>query len=220
MTPDREDHLPGLLRARRASAPPSSASQDTPAAPLPDHVSQSIEAIKTLHRRADENVSRYQRPIETASSLLGRPAFFYGIVLFVTVWVLINVLSPLFAVAPFDPAPYVWLQGLVGLGALLTTIIVLITQARQGKLAEQRAQLDLQVSLLAEQKIAKLIALVEELRRDLPDVTDRHDAEATAMEQSTHPHAILDALETVPGGAGLEPPEQPDSGDGLSPTGR
>lgn len=35
------------------------------------------------------------------SALLGRPAFFYGIVLFVTVWVLLNVFAPLCAVAPF-----------------------------------------------------------------------------------------------------------------------
>jgi uncharacterized membrane protein len=84
--------------------------------------------------------------------------------------------------------------------------------------------LDLHVSLLTEQKIAKLVALVEELRRDLPNVTNRHDAQAAAMEQSTDPHVILDALETVPEpapvGAGLEPPAKPDSGEGLSPTGR
>jgi uncharacterized membrane protein len=169
-------------------------------------------------------LSRYQRPLETVSSLLGRPAFFYGIVLVVTGWVLLNVFSRRVAVAPFDPAPFVWLQGLVGLGALLTAIIVLITQTRQGKLAEQRAQSDLQVSLLTEQKIAKLVALVEELRRDLPNVTNRHDAQAAAMEHSTDPHVILKALETVPElapvGAGLEPPETPDSGEGLSPTGR
>ena len=224
MIPDREDQLPGRLRARRASAPLPSASQDDAAALLPDHVSQNIEAIRLLHIRADETLSRSQRPLETVRSLLGRPAFFYGIVLFVTVWVLLNVFAPLFAVAPFDPAPYFWLQGLVGLGALLTTTIVLITQTRQGKLAEQRAQLELQVSLLAEQKTAKLIALIEELRRDLPEVTNRHDAEAAAMEQSTDPHVILHALETVsepaPVGAGLEPPAKPDSGEGLSPTGR
>ena len=119
---------------------------------------------------------------------------------------------------------YFWLQGLVGLGALLTTTIVLITQTRQGKLAEQRAQLDLQVSLLAEQKTAKLIALLEELRRDLPEVTNRHDAEAAAMEQSTDPHAILDALETLhepmPAEAGHEPREHSDAGDGHTPAGR
>ena len=212
------------MNQTRVSASLPSTAQDQPAALLPDHVSHNIEAIKTLHMRADENLSRYQRPIETVSSLLGHPAFFYGIVFFVTAWVLLNVFSPLFAVAPFDPAPYFWLQGLVGLGALLTTTIVLITQTRQGKLAEQRAQLDLQVSLLAEQKTAKLIALLEELRRDLPEVTNRHDAEAVAMEQSTDPHAILDALETlhepVPAEAGHEHREKSDAGDGLSPAGR
>ena len=223
MIPDREDPLSRRLKARGASAPLPAAAQDE-AALLPDHVSQNIEAIRRLHMRADETLSRSQRPIETVSALLGRPAFFYGIVLFVTVWVLLNACAPLFAVAPFDPAPYFWLQGLVGLGALLTTTMVLITQTRQGKLAEQRAQLDLQVSLLAEQKTAKLIALIEELRRDLPEVTNRHDAEAAAMEQSTDPHAILDALATLheprQAETSHEHPDTPDAGDGLAPAGR
>jgi len=128
------------------------ASQDEPAAILPDHISQNLEAIQTLHARADERLSHSQRSMETIGTLLGRPTFFYGIVLVVAVWVLINAVSPLYGVAPFDPAPYYWLQGIVGLGAWLTATIVLITQTRQGQLAEQRAQLDLQVNLLAEQK--------------------------------------------------------------------
>jgi uncharacterized membrane protein len=224
MISDREDQLPGLLSARHASAPLPSPSQDEAATLLSDHVSQNIEAIRMLHIRADENLSRYHRPIETVSSLLGRPAFFYGIVLFVTLWVFLNILSPRFGVAPFDPPPYFWLQGFVGLGALLTTTVVLITQTHQGKLAEQRAQLDLQVNLLSEQKTAKLIALIEELRRDLPEVQNRHDAEAVAMEQSTDPHVILTALETlqepVQAEADHEHPETPDAGEGLSPAGR
>ena len=222
MTPDRKDHVPERPSAHRASAPLPAAAPDA-AASLPEQVSHNIEAIRLLHIRADETVSRFHRPIETVSALFGRPAFFYGIVLVVTLWVLLNLLSPLWAIAPFDPAPFFWLQGLVGLGALLTTTMVLITQTRQGKLAEQRAQLDLQVSLLAEQKTAKLIALLEELRRDLPEVTNRHDAEAAAMEQSTHPHTILDALETlhepVPAEAGHEQRDKSDAGDGLAPAG-
>ena len=94
MTPDRKDHIPGLLSARHTSAPLPAASQDEAAAPLPDHVSHNIEAIRMLHRRADENLSRYHRPIETVSALLGRPAFFYSIVLFVMLWVLLNLLPP------------------------------------------------------------------------------------------------------------------------------
>jgi uncharacterized membrane protein len=225
MTSDREDQAHGPLRAGRFSAPLPPASQDEPAAILPDHSNQNIEAIKALHARANENLSRYQRLIETVGTLLGHPAFFYGIVLFVALWVLINVFSPRFGAAPFDPAPYYWLQGIVGLGAWLTATIVLITQTRQGKLAEQRAQLDLQVNLLAEQKTAKLIALFKELRHNLPNVKDRHDPQAAAMEQVTDPHVILGALEETlqePGqeGVGRKNPDTPEPAGALSPTGR
>ena len=85
MTPDHEDQAHEPLRARRLSGPLSPASQDEPAAILPDHISQNIEVIKALHARADENLSRYQRPLETVGMLLGQPTFFYGIVLFVAV---------------------------------------------------------------------------------------------------------------------------------------
>jgi uncharacterized membrane protein len=72
---------------------------------------------------------------------------------------------------------------------------VLIVQKRQEKLAEQRAQLSLQLNLLSEQKIAKLIALVEELRCDLPNVKNRHDPEAEVMKQPADPQVVLEALE-------------------------
>ena len=51
--------------------------------------------------------------------------------------------------------------------------------------------------MLAEQKIAKLIALVEELRRDLPNVHDRRDSLAEAMIRPVDPHAVASALETT-----------------------
>jgi uncharacterized membrane protein len=43
--------------------------------------------------------------------------------------------------------------------------------------------------------VAKLIALVEELRRDLPMVRDRTDREADAMQEAVDPQAMLTALE-------------------------
>ncbi|MEH2354068.1 DUF1003 domain-containing protein [Nostoc sp.] len=72
---------------------------------------------------------------------------------------------------------------------------VLIKQERQEKLAEQRAQLSLQLNLLSEQKIAKLIALVEELRLDISNVKNRFDPEAEIMKSPTDAHAIVDLLE-------------------------
>ncbi len=68
--------------------------------------------------------------------------------------------------------------------------MVLIEQNRLGKLAERRAHLDLKVTLLTEQKAAKLIDLLEELRRDLPNVRDRHDPEAAELKQAMDPHGV------------------------------
>ena len=180
-----------FIRPHRRVAPASSA----PAAAPGDLVSQNIDAIAALHAHAERGVSRYQRAIEAATALLGRPLFLYLILAFVTLWVGGNLLAPRLHWPQWDPPPFSWLQGIITLGALLMTIVVLITQNRQGRMEERRAQLDLQVNLLSEQKITKLIALVEELRRDLPNVQNRHDPEAEAMTESADPHAVLSALE-------------------------
>jgi uncharacterized membrane protein len=95
---------------------------------------------------------------------------------------------------PFDPPPFSILQGLLTLVALITTTIVLIAQNRQTKLEQQHAHLDLQVNLLTEQKVTKLIHLMEELRRDLPMVRDRHDPQAAAMQRPADTAEVLSAI--------------------------
>ncbi len=65
---------------------------------------------------------------------------------------------------------------------------------RDEELAQLHQELTLQLALLGEQKGAKLIALVEALRKDHPAIPDRHDAEAQAMAQPANPEAVLDAI--------------------------
>ncbi|MBC8122458.1 MAG: DUF1003 domain-containing protein [Gemmatimonadaceae bacterium] len=161
-----------------------------------DFVNQNIETFLELRTRAEQQVDRHQRAVELVTSFVGRPFFLYCILVFVTVWVIVNTLPYLYGLEPFDEPPYFWLQGIIGLSALLMTTIILITQRRQGKLAKLEAQLDIQVSVLTEQKIAKLIALVEELRQDLPNVKNRYDAEAKAMQKSADPKTVMLALES------------------------
>jgi uncharacterized membrane protein len=132
--------------------------------------------------------------LETATTFFGRPAFLYISLLVVALWILPNVL-PHLGVPQFDPPPFDLLQLSLGIISLPMTIAVLIKQDRQEKLAEQRAQLSLQLDLLSEQKIAKLIALIEELRRDLPDVENRYDPEAEVMMEAADPQMVMDTLE-------------------------
>jgi uncharacterized membrane protein len=94
-----------------------------------------------------------------------------------------------------DPPPFQWLQGVVSLAALLVTLMVLATQRRLAQRAARRGDLELQVNLLSEQKAAKLIALLEELRRDLPSVRDRIDPVANAMTEAVDPKAVLSVID-------------------------
>lgn len=165
--------------------------------PLPELISQNIEAIVALHTNAERKLSRHQRWVETATNFFSRPAFLYSIIAIVLLWTLLNVAPKRWKLPQFDPPPFSELGFVMSFSSLLVTVGVLIQQGRQEKLAEQRTHLSLQLSLLSEQKITKLIALVEELRRDLPSVQDRIDLEAEIMQQAANPQQVLEALEEV-----------------------
>ncbi len=183
---------------------------DTPVESERDQISQNIEAVLEFYNREEQKISNSQRILERISNFIGQPIFLGIILIFVALWVFANVVLLRFGLAAFDPPPFIWLQGIVGLGALLTATIVLTKQNRLAKLAERRAHLDLKVTLLTEQKAAKLIDLLEELRRDLPNVKNRHDSEAAALQKSMNPDLVLAALdEPIEPGNLLKPAEEP-----------
>ena len=193
------------MDSRPAAPPPPPPGPGAPAGSEPDQISRNIEAILEFYARQEERISRSQRMLEAISGFVGQPLFLAFILLFVALWMLANAGLPQFAILEFDPAPYIWLQGIVGLGALLTATAVLARQNRLAGLAEQRAHLDLKLTLLTEQKAAKLIDLLEELRRDLPNVRNRHDPEAAALQQSMNPDQVLAALDEGGGPEALAP---------------
>jgi hypothetical protein len=59
----------------------------------------------------------------------------------------------------------------------------------------QHSHLDLQVNLLAEEKNSKIIRMLEELRRDLPNVRDKSDPEAEELSRPTDTEAVLSIIE-------------------------
>lgn len=160
-----------------------------------DPIGSNIENILAFYKREDEGTTRTQRMLENAIDSLGQPFYLAAITIFVVLWVLANLLLSQLGMEPFDASPLHWLQGIIGLAALLIMIVLLIKQNRHDKIEERRAHLELQVNLLTEQKTTKLINLLEELRRDLPMIKDRHDPELAAFQQPTDPQAVLAALD-------------------------
>ena len=162
---------------------------------IPDHIHESIEAISDLHAQSEKRLTIHQRGIERLTGLVRGPLFLYLMFSFGVAWIAINSWLPRFGHHSFDPFPFNILQGMTTFTALFIASMVLTTQSRQISLAEKRGHLDLQIILLTERKITKVIALLEELRRDLPNVKNRPDAEAQAMEVRMDPRAVADALE-------------------------
>ena len=160
-----------------------------------DTISQNVESILAFYSHEEKKISRSQRALENFVVFVGRVFFLFCILVFVGLWILANVLPSEFGGVQFDEPPFFWLQGIVSLVALLTTTIVLIKQNRMSKFEDQRAHLNLQIILLTEQKTTKIIHLLEELRRDLPMVKDRHDPEAAKFQRPTDPHRVLATID-------------------------
>jgi uncharacterized membrane protein len=178
---------------------PSRDSPDPAAATesLSDHIHQNIDSIAEFHQREHQKIGAPQRWLEAFSSFLGRPLYLLALLSLIGLWLGENGLGRRLGLPVFDPPPFTWLQVVLTLAALITTTVVLIAQNRQAKLENQRAHLDLQVNLLTEQKVTKLIHLLEELRRDLPMVKNRHDPEAAELQMRTDTAKVLSALEEV-----------------------
>ncbi len=164
---------------------------------LSGHVNQNIESIVAFHERELSKVGSAQRRLELLSGLMARPFYLVLVTMVVVLWLMCNVLAGRLGFVAFDPPPFARLQSLLSLAALFTTTVVLIAQRRDATLDSQRAHLDLQINLLTEQKVTKLIHLLEELRRDLPMVVDRHDPESAALQVRTDTTAMLSAIEAV-----------------------
>jgi uncharacterized membrane protein len=88
-------------------------------------------------------------------------------------------------VPAFDPYPFGLLGMLFSLEGVLLAGFVLMKQNRMSAEAEQRSHLDLQISLLSEQEITKMIGMLEQVSHRLGIGRETMDAEAKEMAETT-----------------------------------
>lgn len=172
----------------------SSALSDTPTAILPAHIEDTVQAIARLHADHARRASPLQRVVDKLTARAGRPESVAMLTVVVIVWMALNTAVTLSGRKAFDEPPFFWMQGVVGLGALYMTTLILTTQRREDEMAGHREQLTLELAILGEQKAAKTIQLLEELRRDNPMIANRIDREAEELSTPADPQAVLDAL--------------------------
>jgi uncharacterized membrane protein len=158
------------------------------------HIEGTVKALARLRDEHEQKASSLQRIMDRFTQRAASPGFlisFTGILIF---WAGVNSALLWLGKTPFDGPPFFWMQGAVSLVALYMTVLILATQRRENELASHHEHLTLELAILSEQKTAKIIALLEELRQDHPDIHDRIDQEAVALSEPTDPQLVLETI--------------------------
>ena len=167
---------------------------DTASSILPVHIEETIQSIAGLNAEHHASGTHHQRVVDRITSLLGRASFIATLTAFVVSWVSLNCLALALGYRAPDPPPFAWLAGASSLASLYLVILILTTQSGDDRLTQRRELLNLELTILSEQKIAKVVALLEELRQDSPHLHNRVDELAEAMARPADPQSVIEAM--------------------------
>lgn len=161
---------------------------------LPPHIEQTVQAIARLHAAHDRRATTLQKLVDRVTALFAHPWFIATVALAAGAWIVGDVVLRRASGHGLDRPGFTWLQLAGELLAICITSLVLMSQRRKDELSELREQLTLELAIMTEQKVAKLIELQEEARRDNPLMADRVDTQAAAMAAPADPEAVLEAF--------------------------
>jgi uncharacterized membrane protein len=94
---------------------------------------------------------------------------------------------------PFDPT-FVILATVASVEAIFISTFILIAQNRAAEAADRRADLDLQISLLAEHEVTQLIRLTTRIAAHL-GIDEANNPELAELQRTVAPEAVLERIE-------------------------
>jgi uncharacterized membrane protein len=155
---------------------------------------RNIHALKERQHREEREASLQERVADRITRFTGSMLFVYIHLALFGLWIIAN-LGWVPGVPRWDPT-FVVLAMWASVEAIFLSTFVLISQNRMSAVAERRAELDLQISLLAEHEITRLTTLVVSIAERL-DVRTEVEEELTEIQRDVSPEAVLDALREV-----------------------
>lgn len=162
---------------------------------MSSEIDETVEHLAAMHREHERDATPLQRFAVRVTNILGRPGTLGATLLLMIIWMVGNYSLRRLGVAAIEEFPFPDLSFIATIVALLIALLILTTQQHQNVLAERRSQLTLQIAILSEKKIAKIIQLIEEQRRESPLLSSRIDEEANAMARPADPAESLHSLD-------------------------
>ena len=159
--------------------------------PLARVVERNIQALLARREQEERERSSQDRIADSITRFTGSMRFVYLHLALFGLWIVINLgWTPL---PRFDPS-FVVLAMAASVEAIFLSTFVLISQNRMAALADKRADLDLQVSLLAEHEITRLITLVAAMAEKM-GIEESRDPELSELAQDVAPERVLEEME-------------------------
>lgn len=162
---------------------------------LADVIDRNIKTLLEVRRQIDKKRSAGNRIADGITTVAGSLPFLYANIALFVVWLVWNAAWWL-GIEPFDPYPFGLLTTMVSLEAIILSVFVLISQRRLSEIADQRADLDLQVDLLAEYETTKILKLVDAIANHLK-IEAAKDTELEQLESDVSPETMLREMETL-----------------------
>ncbi len=167
-----------------AEAPPSQGADPN----LARIVHRNIRALIHARREIEQQLPREIRVADVITRFAGSMKFVYLHAALFGAWLIVNSgFVP--GVTPFDPFPFVMLAMWASVEAIFLSTFVLISQNRMQTLADQRADLDLQISLLSEHEITRLVQLTDAIAQRVGARICEEDLEE--LKKDVSPEAVL-----------------------------
>ncbi len=154
-----------------------------PISNAPSEGSRRHEVTRSLKAKADAQRTLSDRLADRITRMMGSMPFLLTNLVWFAVWIIIN-LGLIPGVEPFDPFPFGLLTMIVSLEAIFLAIAVLISQNRAAKIDDLREEIDLQINVLAERELTKVIEMMIRLLKE-QGVDVSQDSELKAMLKQT-----------------------------------
>lgn len=156
-------------------------------------VERNIEALLERHKQEDTKKTTEERIADNVTRFTGSMLFVYIHLALFAIWIIWNL--GWIGVKPFDPS-FVVLAMFASVEAIFLSTFVLISQNRMNAQADKRADLDLQVSLLTEHEVTRLITLIRAMAKKM-DIQEAHDPEINELAKDVQPERVMDTMEQI-----------------------
>ena len=156
-----------------------------------DQVTQ--EMLESIQKRLSERRTISDKLADFLVRAAGTSTIAIIHILLFTAWIVIN-LDMIPGIRVFDPYPFSFLTMTVSLEAIFLAIFVLVSQNRESKIADLRQEFDVQVNIIAEREITKVIHMLAYVMNHL-NIHYENDTELRQMMRPLNIDEIREQLE-------------------------